>query len=163
MNMRRALFIAALLIPGVAGSAAAQFQPIPQQRQEPPCFKAFAKLRDDAQHKGEAIQKASKQKVSPQVACRLFTALTAAEAKMVKYAVENAAWCGIPAQALEQMKLGHTKANELRVKICRVAAAPPPPSGPTLSDALGGGIPSASNIKSGHGTYDTLTGAPIGR
>ena len=53
MNMRRALFIAVLLVPGVAGSAAAQFQPMPQQQQEPPCFKAFSKLRDDAQHKGE--------------------------------------------------------------------------------------------------------------
>ena len=52
MNMRRALFIAALLVPGVAGPAAAQFPPMPQQ-QEPPCFKAFSKLRDDAQHKGK--------------------------------------------------------------------------------------------------------------
>jgi hypothetical protein len=162
MNMRRALFIAALLVPGVAGPAAAQFQPMPQQ-QEPPCLKAFSKLRDDAQHKGNAIEKAGKRKVSPQVACQLFTALAAAEGKMVKYAVENATWCGIPAQAVEQMKAGHAKANEMRVKICRIAAAPPPPQGPTLSDALGGGIPSSNNIKTGHGTYDTLTGTPIGR
>lgn len=162
MNMRRALFIAALLVPGVAAPAAAQFQPMPRP-QEPPCLKAFAKLRDDAQHKGEAIAKASKRKATPQEACRLFSALSAAEAKMVKYAVENATWCGIPAQAVAQMKQGHAKANEMRVKICRIAAAPRAPSGPTLSDALGGGIPDANNIKTGHGTYDTLTGAPIGR
>ena len=112
--------------------------------------------------RANAIQKASKKKVSPQVACRLFTELTAAEAKMVKYAVENAAWCGIPAQAVEQMKPGHAKANEMRVKICRVAAAPPPPRGPTLSDALDPGIPNSSNIKTGKGTYDTLTGSPLG-
>jgi hypothetical protein len=163
MNVRRALFIAAFLVPGMAGSAAAQFQPMPQQ--EPPCLAAFSKLRDDAQHKGEAIAKAGKHKTSPQEACRLFTALTAAEAKMVKYAVENATWCGIPQQALAQMKQGHDKANEMRTKICRIAAAPPVPQGPTLSDALGGGgIPSANNIKTGRGgTYDTLTGAPIGR
>jgi hypothetical protein len=160
MNMRRALFITALLVPSVvAGPAVAQFPP---QQQEPPCFKAFSKLRDDTQQKGLAIQKASKAKVGPQVACRLFTALTTAEAKMVKYAVENATWCGIPAQALEQMKQGHAKANQIRAKICRVAAAPPPPSGPTLSDALGGGIPNANNIKTGRGTYDTLTGSALG-
>ena len=81
---------------------------------------------------------------------------------MVKYAVENAAWCGIPAQAVEQMKAGHAKAEEMRVKICRVAAAPPAPRGPTLSDALNPGIPSSSNIKTGQGTYDTLTGSPLG-
>ena len=161
MNMRRALFIAALLVPTAAVPAAAQFPPV--QQQEPPCFKEFSKLRDDAQHKGEAIQKAGKRKVSPQVACRLFTDLTAAEAKMVKYAEKNASWCGIPAQAVEQMKVGHTKANEMRVKICRVAAAPPPSArGPTLSEALGGGIPDANNVKTGHGTYDTLTGSALG-
>jgi hypothetical protein len=161
MNMGRALFIAALVVSAGASSAAAQFQP-PQQ--EPPCFKEFAMLRDDTQHKGEAIAKASKRKATPQEACRLFTALTAAEAKLVKYAAENASWCGIPAQAVEQMKTGQAKANEMRVKICKIAASPPPgPRGPTLSDALDPGVPSANNIKTGRGTYDTLTGAPIGR
>ncbi len=163
MNLRRALFIAAFLLPCAAGTAAAQFPPGQQMpQQEPPCFKEFAKLRDDTQHKGEAIQAASKRKASPQEACHLFTIYTAAEAKMVKYATDNATWCGIPPQAVQQMKVSHAKAAEMRVKICRIAAAPPPAVGPTLSDALGGGIPDASNIKTGHGTFDTLTGSPLG-
>ena len=162
MNLRRALFIAAFLLPCAAGTAAAQFQAAPQPQQEPPCFKEFAKLRDDTQHKGEAIQKASKNKASPQEACRLFTVYTAAEAKMVKYAADNASWCGIPPQVVQQMKQGHVKATEMRAKVCQIAAAPPRQAGPTLSDALGGGIPDASNIKTGHGTFDTLTGSPLG-
>ena len=131
MNVRRALFIAALLMPGLAGPAAAQF-PAPQARQEPPCIKEFVKLRADTEHKGKAIQAASKRKATPQQACGLFKAFVAAEAKMVKYAIDNAAWCGIPPQALEQMKKGHAKATEMRTKICRIAAAPPPPEGADL-------------------------------
>ena len=159
MNLRRALFIAAFLLP--CGAAAAQFQ-MPQPQQEPPCFKEFAKLRDDTQHKGEAIQAASKHKATPQEACRLFNVFTAAEAKMVKYAAENASWCGIPPQVVQQLKQGHSKAMEMRGKICQIAAAPPRQAGPTLSDALGGSIPDASNVKTGHGTFDTLTGSPLG-
>jgi hypothetical protein len=81
---------------------------------------------------------------------------------MIKYANENSVWCGIPPQALQQMKQGHAKAMEIRSKVCQIAAAPPRPSGPTLSDALGSTVPDADNIQSGRGTYDTLTGTPLG-
>jgi hypothetical protein len=54
MKLRRALFIAACLLPTAAGMAAAQFQPPPQQRQqESPCLKDFSKLRDDATKKAK--------------------------------------------------------------------------------------------------------------
>ena len=35
---------------------------------------------------------------SPKEACGLFNVFTAAEAKMLKYAIDNATWCGIPPQ-----------------------------------------------------------------
>jgi hypothetical protein len=43
-----------------------------------------------------------------------------------------------------------------------MAAQPQRPAGPSLSDALGGPIPDSSNIKTGRGTFDTLTGTPLG-
>ncbi len=35
-------------------------------------------------------------------------------------------------------------------------------AGPTLSDALTAPVTDASNIKTGRGTFDTLTGTPLG-
>lgn len=161
MNLRRALFIAALMWPAAAGTAVAQFQPAPQQ-QPPPCIKEFLRLRNDAENKGKAIHAASERKANPREACHLFTVFTAAESKMIKYAVDNSVWCGIPPQAVQQMKQGHAKAMEIRSKVCRVAAEPPAPAGPSLSDALTPRVPDAENIKTGRGTFDTLTGTPLG-
>jgi len=192
MNLQRALLIAALVAPWAAGPAAAQtpfppagqtpfpppqqqqfqtipqqqFQPPPpqQQQQAPPCLEQFVKLRDEATRKAKAIEAAGKAKPKPsaQVACQLFNSFSAAEAKLVKYATKNQTWCGIPQQVIEQMKQAHAKTAETRTRICRVAAAPPRPRGPSLSEALGADVPSAGNIKSGHGIFDTLTGTPLG-
>ena len=62
MNLRRALFIAAFVLPTAAGPALAQVQPRqapanpfdqpPQQQDEPPCMKDFAKLRDEVEKHG---------------------------------------------------------------------------------------------------------------
>jgi hypothetical protein len=198
MNLRRALFIAALIAPWVPGLAAAQtpfpppgqtpfppagqsgfsapqqqFQPAPQQQlqapqqqqQEPPCLKQFAKLRDEAASKAAKIQAVSqaKQKPSAQVVCGLFNSFSSAEAKLIKYAVESQGWCGIPQQIITQMKQSHTKTDQTRAQICRVAAAPARPRGPSLSEALGSDVPNAGNIKRGHGTFDTLTDTPLGQ
>jgi len=52
---------------------------------------------------------------------------------------------------------------EIRGKVCQAAAAGPPrPAGPSLSDALSAPITDSKNIKSGGGTFDTLTGSPLG-
>lgn len=166
MNLRRALFIAACIIPVTAGQAAAQFLPMPQQQQqqqEPPCIAEFGKLRDATEKKAIAIRAASERKATPKVACGLFNDFSASEAKMIKYAVDNAVWCGIPPQIIENMKKGHARTTEIRTKVCRAAAAPPRASGPSLSDALTGPVPDANNIKTGRGTYDTLTGTPLGK
>lgn len=167
MNLRRAIFIAALLLPFAAGTAAAQFQPMPApqappQQQEPPCIKEFMKLRDEAQKRGQALQAASQRKASPQEACQLFNAFSAAEIKLIKYATDNSVWCGIPPEILKSMKQGHAKTAEVRTRVCRAAAAPARPAAPSLSEALGTIVPDADNIKTGRGTFDTLTGTPLG-
>lgn len=160
MGLRRATFIAVLTIPCAAGPAMAQFQPQPQQ--EPPCVKEFVRLRNDAEQKAKAIKRAGEHKATPQAACKLFNSFSAAELKLIKYAEKNATWCGIPAQIVDNMKKSHAKTDEVRTHVCRIAANPPRPRGPTLSDALGASVPNANNIKTGHGTFDTLTGAPLG-
>jgi hypothetical protein len=162
MNLRRALFIAACLLPSAVGPAAAQFPP-PPQRQESPCVKDFSKLRDDAAKKASAIQSASARHATPHEACQLFNAFSAAEAKMLKYAVDNSVWCGIPPQVVNGIKQSHAKTNEIRTRVCQAAAAGPPrPAGPSLSDALNAPVIDSNDIKTGRGTFDTLTGTPLG-
>jgi hypothetical protein len=192
MTLRRALFIAVYLWPFAAGSAAAQSPwpqqpgavpaPWPQQQPQqppqqqaspwsqqpqepPPCVQNFFKLRDDAQKKAQAIQQASQRKATPVEACRLFNNFFAAETKMIKYAQENQTSCSIPPEVIKTLNQGHTKTGEIRAKVCEAAARPQVPAGPSLSEALGSSaIPDANNIKTGRGTgtYDTLTGSPLG-
>jgi hypothetical protein len=166
MNVRRALLIAACLLPSAAGTAVAQFQPTtpgPPQGEPPPCVKEFLSLRDAASKKAAEIRVASERHASANVACQLFNSFSAAEAKMMKYAEENSVWCGIPAQVLTGIKNQHNKTTEIRAKVCQAAAAPPRPAGPSLSDALTAPVPDSNNIKTGRGTFDTLTGTPLGK
>ena len=186
MNLRWAALIAACMFVVTAGPAAAQ-APWPQQQQQPaaapwpqqqqqaatspwsaqpkqmpPCVQEFSKLRDEAQKRASAIRAASEHKATPQEACGLFNAFSAAEGKMIKYATDNAVSCGIPPDVLTTMKKGHAKTSEIRTKVCQVAAAPQRPAGPSLSDALSAPITDSNNIKTGGGTFDTLTGTPLG-
>jgi hypothetical protein len=160
MKLRRAMLITACLLPSAGAMAASPFDP-PQQ-QEPPCVKEFGKLRDDAGKKAAAIRVASERKASAQEACKLFNTFSAAEAKMVKYAVDNSVWCGIPPPVIDSIKKQHAKTVEIRTKVCRAAAVPQRPAGPSLSDTLGAPITDSNNIKTGRGTFDTLTGTPLG-
>jgi hypothetical protein len=180
MNLRRALFIAACVLPTAAGPALAQMQPRPapanpfdqpaaspfdrppQQQGEPPCMKDFTKLRDDAEKHAAAVMAGQKNKVPLTEACKLLTAFAASQDKFLAFAKKNEATCGIPAQLIQQISAGHTNLAKARTKVCQMAAAPQRPAGPSLSDALGGPIPDASNIKPGRGTFDTLTGTPLG-
>ncbi|HET7805021.1 MAG TPA: hypothetical protein VFL53_12310 [Pseudolabrys sp.] len=161
MRLRRALPVVCV-IALFAGGAKAQFGPAPQQ-QEPPCIKDFSKLREDTEKKAAAIKAASDRKASPREACQLFNAFVASQSKMLKYATDNATWCGIPGQIMVNLKEGITKTSEVRNRVCQAAAAPPRPTGPSLSDALSGPVPDSNNIRTGRGTFDTLTGNPLGR
>jgi hypothetical protein len=182
MNLRRALFIAAFVLPTAAGPALAQVQPRqapaspfdrpainpfdqpPQQQGEPPCMKDFTKLRDDAEKHGAAVMAAQKNKVPLPEACKLLTTFAVSQERFLAFAKKNEATCGIPAELIKQISVGHANVAKARTKVCQMAAAPQRPAGPSLSDALGRPIPDASNIKTGRGTgtFDTLTGTPLG-
>lgn len=138
----------------------------PQQaQQEPPCFSDFMKLRQEADKRGRALQEASKKKVPPTVACKLFNEYSASENKLVKYASTNATKCEIPKEVVENLTKSHAKTNEVRARVCQVAAAgPPKPRGPSLSDALSAPVPDAGNVRTGRGgTFDTLSGGALGK
>ena len=166
MSLRRAFF-AACMVALYAGAANAQFQPPAAQppaaqQQEPPCVQEFFKLRGEAEKKGLAIKAANERKASPKEACQLFGAFISAQAKMLKYASDNTVWCGIPPQVIENLKQGVAKISEVRTRVCQAAAAPQP-TGPSLSDALSNPVPDSNNIKTGRGTFDTLTGNSLGK
>lgn len=140
----------------------------PAEQQVPPCIEQFVKLRKEVEKRGGAIQAAGqrKQKPSPKEACGLFNAFTGAEIKMIKYATTNAASCGIPAQIIDTMKAAHVKSDEIRTRVCQIAASGPQQrqaAPPSLSDALNAPVPDSANIKTGRGTFDTLTGNPLGK
>jgi hypothetical protein len=150
--------------PAQANPFAAPLQQ-PQQEAQEACVQGFGKLRDEAQKRAGAIRTASEKKASAQEACGLFNSFSDAEAKMIKYAADNMTRCGIPPAILTDMKKGHARTAVLRTNVCKAAAAPARAAGPSLSDALGSAIvPDANNIKAGRGggTYDTLTGTPLG-
>ncbi|MFY9684568.1 MAG: hypothetical protein WAJ88_02120, partial [Pseudolabrys sp.] len=94
MRLRRALPVICV-VALFAGGAKAQFGTAAPQ-QEPPCVKDFTKLREDTEKKATAIKTAGERKASPREACQLFNAFVAAQSKMLKYATDNATWCGIP-------------------------------------------------------------------
>jgi hypothetical protein len=155
MKPGRAVPLAALLVLTAVTGAAAQFPP----QQQPPCFNEFMPLRNEAEKRGNAIQEAAKRKAQPTEVCTLFRRFVEAEAKYVKYAETNSTWCGIPDEAVKQMKANHAQSLKIRQRVCSAAVAPPKPRGPSLGDALSTTpVPSASNTRTGRGTFDTLTG-----
>jgi len=158
LKLGYAVPLAAVLVMVGMADAPAQFQ----QQQQPPCFNEFMPLRAEAEKRGQAIQAASKRKAPASEVCTLFRRFAEAEAKFVKYAETNATWCGIPADAVKQMKANHSQTLKIRGKVCAAAAAPARPRGPTLGDALGTTrVPDSTTTRTGRGTYDTLTGHPL--
>ena len=156
MTLRRSLLPAIALAVAAMTDASAQFAP----QGKPPCWDDFVPLRDEAQKRADAVRVSQQRKAPLTEACQAITRFTEAEGKMVKYAEDNGTWCGIPADAVRQMKQTHGKSQELRKKVCAAAANPPKPAGPTLSDALGTArVPDVSKPKTGTGTFDTLTGS----
>ena len=122
-------------------------------------------MRDEAQKRASAIQAAGKRKRPPSEVCGLFNTFSAAENKLIRYVAKNSSSCGIPPQVLEGMKKQHAKTTEIRTRVCRIAAAQQQqrPRGPSLSDALNAPVPDSANVKTGRGTYDTLTGNALGK
>jgi hypothetical protein len=130
----------------------------------PPCMSQFLPMRAEAEKRAGALQAGINKKKAPPEICQLFRSFSEAEAKVVKYAVANQTGCGIPPDAVAQMKKNHAKTNEVRDKVCSVAEKPAQPAGPNLGEALGfGSLPNAETTRAGTGTLDSLSGNPLAR
>lgn len=170
MNARRflILFVALLALAGLRHAGAQQ----PDAFDRGNCEQDFSALRTALDKRGLALQNMQKNKgkATAQDACRLLRDYVTQEAKLVKFLSEKKDLCGVPDQVVGNAKLGHTKAIEMRDKICQVAstqqAAPPPPApSQGLSGALGGsnvgGAP--PDAVGGSGVFDSLTGNVLKR
>jgi hypothetical protein len=152
-----------------SGSAGGFSQPAQQQQQqrEPPCMKDFMPLREAVETRGKAVQAAAQRKATPQEACKLFNVLVAAQDKLRKFMEASGPGCGIPAQLTKAANDGYRQTDAIRVRVCQAAASHPAgPAGPNLSDALGTSRiadPATARTGSGGGTFDTLTGTPLGK
>ena len=143
----------------------------PQQAGPPggeDCMKGFMPLRQDAEKRGAAIKAASERKAPPEEACKLISAFSQSEVKMISYIEANAQKCGIPPSVSQQMKTGHKNTEGMRAKVCNVAQQQQQrgPVAPRLSDVLGSSaaLPEANTArKSGGTTFDTLNGNVLTR
>lgn len=132
----------------------------------PPCMSDFLPLRQEAETRAAAIKKAADSKAPRPQVCKLFQIFSDAEAKVVAFVEKNQSWCGIPPQAVAQMKANHARTLDTKTKICSagIAEGPPGPRGPNLGEALGvRALPTPESFSSGQGTFDTLTGNPLTR
>jgi hypothetical protein len=147
---------------GMGGSpfGGSPFQQQPQQ--PPPCVAEFLRLRGVVEKEGLAAKAAHDKQASREEMCKIITVFSAAEEKMTKYAETNATTCGIPAEAVKQMKGNHTHTAMVQKQICAAGPGPGGPPPPTLSDALGTNTtaPTASGNK---GQFETLTGNALTR
>ncbi len=143
----------------------------PQQAGPPggeDCMKGFMPLRQDAEKRGAAIKNASERHAPPEEACKLISAFSQSEIKMIKYIEANSQKCGIPPSVSQQMKSGHKNTEGMRAKVCNVASQQQQrgPVAPRLSDVLGSSaaLPEANTAKkSGGSTFDTLNGNVLTR
>jgi len=149
--------------PGMGGMQSAPMTPFGAQPQQPPpaCQNLMA-LRDETQKAGQALKAASEKKAPPEEACKLFKVFVAAESKMIKGLEENSQVCGVPADAIKQVKAQHVGVSKMAKQVCDAAAAGPRQSGPSFSEVLGSSptVPD-SNAKRGYGTFDTLSGSQL--
>lgn len=131
------------------------------------CQSDVAAARADLEQKGKALNEAGKKKADPQTLCPLFRSFSSAEAKWVEFLTKNKDWCQIPEQAITQAAASHKKTNDIRDKVCQVAAtggatggpAKPPPQG-SMSSALGvtTGYSTSKASDGKSGVFDTLSG-----
>ena len=125
-----------------------------------PCAQ-FQPLTELARKRGEALGAAQKHHPDRKEMCTLVSQFSVAEGAVVKFLETNQQWCGVPAQAVQSAKATHEKTMHFKEVVCAPA---PQPKVPTLSDAIGTPkLDTAKNTKTGHGTFDTLTGNPLAK
>jgi hypothetical protein len=128
------------------------------------CIQDFTKHREEVEKRALAAKAGSEKKVTREEMCSLVTAYSAAETKWIKFTEDNMARCGIPKEAVNQIKGVHVHTADARKKICAAGPAGGAPAAPSLSDALGTSrLPAPAVEKPKAGSMDTLTGNALNR
>lgn len=123
----------------------------------------FPAIREEVEKGAATIRSAGERKASREEVCPLFKAFAAKEEKLVKFLTTNQRLCGVPPNVITQVKQNHAKTIQIRNNVCSAAPAAAA-AVPRLSDALGGPIiADDTSVKSGRGTFDTLTGNALQR
>jgi hypothetical protein len=152
------LALAFTLDAGSIGTAAAQ--QITPGGGASPCAE-FQPLTEVARKRGTAIGAAQKHHPDRKEMCTLVSQFYVAEAAVVRFLETNQTWCGVPPDAVKAAKASHEKTLKFKEVVCAPA---PQPKIPTLSDAIDTPkLDTAKNTKTGHGTFDTLTGNPLAK
>lgn len=146
--------------PGQASQSPARASPFPPAGGARSVCEQFPAIRGQAEKDASAIKAASDRKAARAEVCALFKKFAVSESKMAKFLETNQSACGVPPDAIKQVKSQHAKTLQIRNNVC---SAGPAARGPSLSDALGGPILPDEKPKPGRGTFDTLTGSPLAR
>jgi hypothetical protein len=137
-----------------------------QQQQTPPCFGEFMPIRTEAEKRAGVLQAAIKRKVPREEICQVIKRFAESESRVLKFVEDNQQRCGVPADAVAQMKANHKRTVTSQNQVCAAGpTAGPRPSGPGLSEALGvSRAPSSTDtLAPRSGTMDTLTGNVLAR
>jgi hypothetical protein len=137
--------------------------PRPASAQDATQCNQFQTLSQQTQIKANAVSAAMKAKGDRVEICKLMNVFVASEGMTIKFLVDNKTWCGVPDLMISTATTNHQKSLKMRDAICSDDA--PHPKAPSLSDAIKTPpLDSAANTKTGSfGTFDSLTGNPLGK
>ena len=157
--------------PAVGGFAPAPAAPAgPNQADMADCQSQVTKLRDDLESRNATLRKATERKATPSEICPLFRGFATAQQKFYTYLNANKTKCGVPDEALKDLKQNSAQVASIRDKVCKAAqlqesggggGGGPPPQGAVASGlGLSSGLPSTTDGGKG-GVFDTLGGSAL--
>jgi hypothetical protein len=95
----------------------------PGQQSNPGCEKLVTLLTSRREMMGKINETAKeKKKLDAQMACGLFTKLSANGNETVKWMNTNKDWCGVPDQLIANLKTDNEKVSNFRGQACKAAA-----------------------------------------
>jgi hypothetical protein len=136
--------------------------PSPEQQK---CVQEFQGYRQEVEKRARAAEAESKKKPTREKMCELVGLYSTAEFKWIKFSETNMVKCGIPKEAIEQIKSVHVHTLDAKKKLCSAGPGQAAPAAPSLSDALGASLQPTEEAKKHKrgGTMDTLTGDVLAR
>lgn len=169
---------AAQSAPGFSPGAAPGYSPglgaapgvsVPQQPNPDAanCQGQVAKLREDLESRGGALQKATGAKRPPSELCPMFRNFANAQQAFYSFLNTNKTKCGVPDDILVKFKANVASVNNTRNRVCEVAkmqesGAGAGPGGPPPQGALSAGLGLSTGLPTmgapPGGVFDTLGG-----